>query len=146
MDERRGYEALVAGEGGPLGAVTVEQERAVAFAAAYDPQPFHLDAAAGAASPLGGLAASGWYTCSLLMRLMADNLLAGLKSMGSGEVFDLKWLKPVLVGDRLQASYEIMSVRPSSRGDRGYAQVAFAMTNQHGDSVLTLSCTLIVGL
>jgi acyl dehydratase len=140
-----GYEAVLPGQVGVLGTVQITREDVVRFAAAWDPQPFHLDEAAGLASPLGGHAASGWHTASLLMRLIADGLLAGLKSMGSGGVKDLKWLKPVLIGDRLTARYLVLGVRPSSRSDRGYAETAFTMVNQRGEPVLTMTTTIILG-
>jgi acyl dehydratase len=142
---RRGYEELRVGEAGILGTVDVTREAVVEFASAWDPQPFHLDEEAGRASPLGGLAASGWHTCSLVMRLLVDNLLVDLKAMGSGGIRDLKWLKPVLAGDRITARYEIVSVRPSSRGDRGYADAVFTVENQRGEQVLSMACPIIVG-
>jgi len=141
----RGYESFSAGETGPLGTVAIERDEVVAFASAWDPQPFHLDEAAGRASPLGGHAASGWHTAALLMRQLVDHLLSGAKSMGSGAVTDLKWAKPVLVGDVLAATYAVKAVRPSSRGDRGYVETGFAVTNQRGETVLTMNATLIVG-
>jgi acyl dehydratase len=143
--ERRGWESVAVGESGELGSMEVTREAVVAFAAQWDPQPFHLDEEAGRASPLGGHAASGWHTCSMVMRLMADSLLPGLKAMGSGGIRDLKWIKPVLVGDRITARYEITAVRGSSRGDRGYADATFTAENQHGQPVLTMACAIIIG-
>lgn len=142
---RRGYQSFTAGESGALGGVEVTRDAVVAFASAWDPQPFHLDEEAGRASPLGGHAASGWHTASLLMRLLADHLLAGARSMGSGHVRDLKWLKPVLVGDRLTGRYLIREVRPSSRGDRGYVDTDCALENQRGETVVSFSSTIIIG-
>lgn len=142
---RRGYESFAPGESGSLGMVEITRDQVVTFAAAWDPQPFHLDEEAGRASPLGGLAASGWHTASLLMRLLADNLLAGARSMGSGHVRDLKWLRPVLVGDHLTGRYLIRDVRPSSRGDRGYVDTDCAMENQRGETVASFSSTIIIG-
>ncbi len=142
---RRGFSTFQPGETGPLGTVELTRDEVVAFASAWDPQPFHLDEAAGLASPLKGHAASGWHTASLLMRLLADTLLAGARSMGSGHVRDLRWVKPVLVGDRLAARYVVREVRPSSRGDRGYVETDFVMENQNGVTVLTMSATLIIG-
>jgi acyl dehydratase len=141
----RGFSTFRPGETGSLGSVSVNRDEVVAFATAWDPQPFHLDEAAGLASPLKGHAASGWHTASLLMRLLADNLLAGARSMGSGHVRDLRWIKPVLVGDRLSARYAVREVRPSSRGDRGYVETDFVVENQNGVAVLTMSATLIIG-
>lgn len=144
-DGLRGYESFAAGETGALGTTEVTAAAIVAFASEWDPQPFHLDEAAGRASMLGGLAASGWHTASMAMRLIADNLLAGARAMGSGHIRDLKWLKPVLAGDRIEARYLIREVRASSRGDRGYLEADIAVDNQHGEAVMSFSCTIIVG-
>lgn len=147
-DERpalRGYESFTAGERGDLGIVVVDRDAVTRFAGAWDPQPFHLDEEAGKASPLGGLAASGWHTASLLMRLIATGLLARVKSMGSGGVRDLKWAKPVLAGETLSGRYVVLSVRPSSRGDRGYVDMTFELTDRSGEVVTAFTSSVIVG-
>lgn len=142
---RRGFDSFNVGETGDLGSARLEKDAIIAFASQWDPQPFHLDEAAGRASPLGGLAASGWHTASLTMRLLADNLLAGSRSMGSGRVRDLKWIRPVLAGDTIHARYEVKEVRASGRGDRGYVEAAFTAENQRGEPVLSMAATLIIG-
>lgn len=142
----KGFQSFAAGDGGSLGTVEITTADVVAFASDWDPQPFHLDAEAGRASPLGGHAASGWHTASLLMRLLATNLLKGVKSMGSPGVRDLKWLRPVLVGDTLEATFAVLAVRPSAtRTDRGYVDASFQMTNQRGEPVFAMTTTIIVG-
>lgn len=143
--DRRGFERFREGDEADLGSVEVREADVVRFASAWDPQPFHLDAEAGRASPLGGHAASGWHTAAMLMRLLVDNFLSGVKSMGSGQIRNLKWLKPVLVGDRLSARCRVTSIRASTRGDRGYVETDFTVANQRGEPVLTMSATLIVG-
>lgn len=142
---KRGFESFAPGETGALGSVEVSEADVVDFARRYDPQPFHLDAEAGRASILGGHAASGWHTSSLLMRLIATGLLAATRSMGSGHIRNLRWPRPVLVGDRLTASYRVEAVRPSSRGDRGYLEMAFHMQNQRGEEVASMEATVIMG-
>ncbi|SON56527.1 bifunctional enoyl-CoA hydratase/phosphate acetyltransferase [Hartmannibacter diazotrophicus] len=142
----RAFEDFTAGESGTLGTVDVTHDEVVEFASQFDPQPFHLEEEAGKASPLGGHAASGWHTGSMMMRLMAENLLNISRSMGSGGIQDLKWLKPVLVGDTLTAGYEITGVRPSaSRTDRGYVDMKLQMVNQRGERVMSFLCTVIMG-
>jgi acyl dehydratase len=141
----RGFAEFTAGEQGDLGTVDISGQDVVDFARDWDPQPFHLDADAGRASPLGGHAASGWHTASLLMRLIATGLLAGARSMGSGGVRNLAWKKPVLVGERLTGHYRVTGVRPSSRGDRGYVDMDFWLTDRAGDTVTAYSATVIVG-
>ena len=80
---------------------TVTRAEIVAFAAEFDPQPFHLDEAAAAETLLGGLAASGWHTCALFMRMMYHGWLSETASMGSPGIDSLKWLRPVRPGDTL---------------------------------------------
>ncbi len=145
-DARRDFSAFAVGEAGDLGSVTIEEAEVLAFAEEFDPQPFHLGAEGGVASPLGGHAASGWHTAGLAMRLFADNLLNASLSMGSGGVSDLKWLRPVLVGDTLTCRYEVVGTRPSrSRTDRGYVDIVLAMVNQRGEKVFSYFCSVIMG-
>jgi acyl dehydratase len=141
----RGFESFRPGETGGLGSVTLDRDDLVAYARAWDPQPFHLDEEAGRSSLLGGLAASGWHTASLLMRLIATGLLAGAKSMGSGGVRDLRWRKPVRPGEHLSGRYTVTAVRPSSRGDRGYVDMAFDLVDGSGEVVTSFASTVIVG-
>jgi acyl dehydratase len=141
----RGFASFSPGEHGTLGSVEITRDEVIEFATAWDPQPFHLDEEAGRASLLGGHAASGWHTASLLMRLIATDLLAGAKSMGSGGVRDLKWRRPAMVGDRLTGAYTVTAVRPSSRGDRGYVDVDFTLSNEAGEVVTAFTSTVIMG-
>jgi acyl dehydratase len=130
---------LAAGQTYALGDRTVDRDEIVDFARAWDPQPFHLDDAAGAASIYGRLIASGWHTVSIFMRLFADGLLNRSAALGSPGVDELRWLKPVYPGDRLAARVEILEVKPfRSRPDRGAARLRCVVTNQHGDEVLTM--------
>jgi acyl dehydratase len=141
----RGFSSFVPGESGRLGRVRLEREAILDFASRWDPQPFHLDEDAGRASPLGGLAASGWHTASLLMRLIATGLLAGAKSMGSGGVRSLAWKRPARPGTTLEGLYTVTGVRPSSRGDRGYVDMDFELVDDTGAVVTSFSCTVIMG-
>jgi acyl dehydratase len=141
----RGYASFRPGESGTLGSVVLTRDDLLAYARDWDPQPFHLDEDAGRESLLGGLAASGWHTASLLMRLIATGLLAGVKSMGSGGVRDLRWRKPVRPGETLTGRYAVIAVRPSRRGDRGYVDMTFELTDGSGDVVTSFACPVIVG-
>ena len=76
----------------------VTREEIVAFAAEFDPQPMHLDEAAGAATMLGGLGASGWHICCLLMRMIADGFILDSASMGAPGIEEMRWLKPLRPG------------------------------------------------
>lgn len=120
-----------------LGTCTVSEEEIIAFARAYDPQPFHIDPAAAAATPFGGIIASGWHTCALTMRLMVDNLLLRSASLGSPGIEQLRWTKPVRPGDTLSARVTVLEVRASqSRPDRGTVKIRTEVHNQHGEQVM----------
>ena len=95
------FEDFVEGGSIDLGAKDVTAEEIVEFAGEFDPQPMHLDEAAGKASILGGLSASGWHTCAIFMRLICDAFLLDSTSQGAPGVDRIKWKKPVLAGDRL---------------------------------------------
>src|SRR5687768_16767300 len=92
---------------------TVTRAEIIAFAAEYDPQPFHLDEAAAADTMLGGLAASGWHSCALFMRMVHDGWLGESAFMGSPGIDKLKWLRPVRPGDLLSGRSVVLALRPS---------------------------------
>jgi acyl dehydratase len=114
----------------------VEPERIKSFASEFDPQPFHLNEDAARASLFQGLAASGWHTAALTMRLLVDS---DLKPAGGiiGAGFDeLRWPLPVRPGDELRVESEILEVRPlKSRADRGVVKVRTTTLNQRGEAV-----------
>jgi acyl dehydratase len=110
---------LAAGKVLALGPYTVTRDELVAFATAFDPQPFHLDEEVGKSSVLGGLAASGWHTASILMRLICDVFFLKVNAIGSSGIEEVKWLKPVYAGDVLSGSLTLTGVRRSaSKPDR----------------------------
>jgi acyl dehydratase len=120
-----------------LGRRTLTHDEIVAFAREWDPQPFHLDEQAAAASIYGGLIASGWHTVCVFMRLFADGLLNRSAAMGSPGVDEVRWLRPVRPGDTLEARIEVLEVRPSrSKPDRGIVRLRSAVINQHQEEVL----------
>jgi acyl dehydratase len=107
------------------GAHTVTAEQIKAFAAAFDPQPFHLDEAAAASGPFGGLAASGWHTVALTMRLLVDGGLPLAGGVVGAGVDELRWFRPVRPGDTLTVESEVLEVIPSSsRPGQGRLRVA----------------------
>jgi acyl dehydratase len=119
--------------------VTVTGSMIVEFARAYDPQPFHLDEAAAAQSPYGGLISSGIQTLALGYRTFLDLGLFSACGMGSPGLDELRWLQPVRPGDTIHAEVEIVDVRPSrSKPDRGMLLMAFKVCNQRGEEVLTM--------
>jgi acyl dehydratase len=119
----------------------VTREEIIGFAAQFDPQPMHLDEEAARHTMLGGLAASGWHSCSIMMRMIADGLLADAASMGAPGIDEVKWLKPVRPGDSLTVRGSVLSVRLSqSKPDRGFVKFLWEVFNHHGEQVMTLVC------
>jgi acyl dehydratase len=122
-----------------FGAYKVTRAAVVAFAREFDPQPFHLDDAAAAASLFGRLAASGWHTCAIAMRMMCDAYLLESASLGSPGLDKLSWTKPVYPGDTLHMRLEVLEARPlASRPEVGLVRSRWDVMNQHNDTVLTM--------
>ena len=96
------WEDFKAGDVAVYGPRLVTREEIVAFAAEFDPQPMHLDEAAASATLLGGLAGSGWHSCALMMRMMADGFLLESSSMGAPGVEEVNWLTPLRPGSHVR--------------------------------------------
>jgi acyl dehydratase len=109
------FEDLAPGRVFDLGEVTVDADEMLEFARRYDPQWYHVDAERAAASPWGGLIASGFLTASLCMRLYVDNLIGRAAAEASPGLDELRWLAPVRGGDVLQARVTVEDAAPSSR-------------------------------
>jgi acyl dehydratase len=122
----------------------VDAAEIIEFACRYDPQPFHTDPEAAKASLFGGLAASGWHSAAMMMRLIVDSEFrpAGGIIGGGGE---LSWLKPVRPGDELRVESEVVELRESrSRPRQGLVTMRLTMFNQTGEAVQTFGPTLLV--
>jgi len=133
------WEDFPAGQVREFGGLEVTRDAVLAFARDFDPQPFHLDDAAAESSLFGRLAASGWHTCALAMRMMCDAYLNQSASLGSPGVENLKWVKPVYPGDRLWVRLTILEARPmASRPGVGLVKSHWDVKNQHGEIVLTM--------
>ncbi|WP_228259661.1 MaoC family dehydratase [Siculibacillus lacustris] len=140
------FEDFAAGAVFPLGARRIDRDEIVAFAERWDPQPMHLDEAAGAASMLGGLSASGWHTACVMMRLFVDGLLSKADSRGSPGIESLKWMRPVRPGDTLSADLTILDTRLSrSRPTIGLVRGRFETVDQNGAAVLVMIATVMMG-
>ncbi|MBK8457317.1 MAG: MaoC family dehydratase [Phyllobacteriaceae bacterium] len=140
--KRWAWEDMPPGSVIPLASRAVTAEEIIEFAAEFDPQPFHLDEAAGKASILGGLAASGWHTCSMLMRMMCDAFLLDSTSQGAPGVDHVNWRKPVLAGDTLNGAVTVLDRRRSkSRPEIGLVTCVAEMRNQRGETVIDLKNT-----
>jgi acyl dehydratase len=124
----------------------VTREEIVAFAAEFDPQPMHLDEQAASATMLGGLGASGWHSCCLLMRMIADGFILDSSSMGGPGVDEVRWLKPLRPGTRVRVRSTVLDTRASnSRLDMGLVKFMFEMMDEADATVTTLSTTLMFG-
>ena len=134
----RYWDDMKAGEVVELGSHTMDKERMLSFAREFDPQSFHTDEKAAAASIWGGLIASGWHTGSTLMRLFYDGFLKNTASLGSPGIDELRWLKPVRPGDTLSARLTVTEATPSrSKPDRGIIRSVMELRNQRGEVVMT---------
>lgn len=121
--------------GGPI---TMTEADIVRFAAEFDPQPMHLDAAAAAEGRFGGLIASGWHVASVVMRDFVDKAPFGDTPMLGLKVDDLLWSHPVRPGDVLSVTREIIGVSPSrSKPDRGVVTMRMTVSNQDGKTVMS---------
>ena len=126
------------------GTYLMEGARIKAFAAEFDPQPFHLDEAAAKESVFGGLAASGWHTAAATMRMIVDGKfkLAG-GSVGLGG--EIVWPRPTRVGDTLRVHTEIVEIVPSrSKPNQGIVKIRNTTVNQHGEEVQVFIAKLMV--
>lgn len=122
-----------------LGEYEVTREEILEFARRYDPQPFHTDEDAAKESIYGGLIASGWHTCAMMMRLLCDAVLVDAASLGSPGVEKVRWLKPVRPGDTLRARMRVLETRASrSKPDRGIIRSRWEVSNQDGETVMTM--------
>ncbi len=142
--EPRYLEEWTVGDRIETATVRVTRDAVTAFAALYDPQPFHLDEAAGAASIFGRLAASGWHTASYAMRLIVDTGVfahAGLVGLG---VDELRWLRPVHPGDTLRVEMLVEAITPSREKPRGVVRFRNTTTNQDGAVVMTHVAAVLV--
>lgn len=135
----RHFEDFKPGEVADLGSCTVTQDEILDYARRYDPQPFHTDPEAARRSIYGGLIASGWHTCALMMRLSVEaNERARAAAMGSPGIDSCRWLKPVRAGDTLSATTEVLETWPSRSRPMGFVRRRVDMINQRGETALTL--------
>jgi acyl dehydratase len=117
----------------------VTREDIKRFAAEFDPQPYHLDEAAAEKTPLQGLAASGWHTAAIVMRLATDVRPFGPHPLLGIGVDDLRWLAPVRPGDALHIEGEVVELAPSKTKPQGVVKVKWTAFNQRGEPVYTFT-------
>jgi len=125
---------------------TVTREEILRFAEEFDPQPFHLDEEAARHSVFGGLVASGWHICGILMRILVDSFMGQAASLASPGVDEIRWLKPVRPGDRLRLHVVVLEAIPSrSKPDRGILRFRCKLFNQRNELVTTVVSLAIMG-
>ena len=129
-----------------LGGVKVTAEEIKEFGSKYDPQPFHLDEAAGENSFFKGLAASGWLTAAIVMRLRVQSLTVAGGMIGAG-VEEMRWTKPVRPGDSIHTEIEVVGVRQSnSRKDFGVVRTRTLAFNQNNEVVMRSTVNFLAPL
>ncbi|WP_265530072.1 MaoC family dehydratase [Sphingomicrobium marinum] len=140
------FEDVTVGDTVDYGSVEVSRQEVLDFARRYDPQPFHLSDDAAAMTPFGKIAASGWHTASMVMRLMVDRLISeGFAALGSPGVEALKWHKPVFPGDTISARSEVIEkIESRSKPFMGIVKSEVTVTNQDGVVVMTSRPTMMV--
>ena len=127
------------------GTLRVDAAAIKSFAAQFDPQPFHLNEDAARSSFFGGLAASGWHTAALTMRLLVDSGFRPAGGIIGTRADELKWPRPVRPGDELHVEAEVLEVRPSSsRPGQGFVKCRTTTLNQGGEPVQVLVMNLLV--
>lgn len=127
--------------------ITISREEILEFAADFDPQPYHLDPEAADASIFGGLCASGWHVTAVMMRLLTDTFTAkNIDLLGSDGVSGLRWRKPVFADDSLSSTITVKQKTPPGSDSRfAYIDCDVEVDNQHGDRVIILTTSLMIG-
>jgi acyl dehydratase len=140
------FEDFHEGDTSSYGSHSVTREEIVSFAALYDPQPMHLDEEAGRASILGGLAASGWHSCAMLMRILCDSWLDDAAAMGAPGIDEVKWLRPVRPGSVMTVRHTVLETRASrSKPDRGFVRFRFELVDQDGQVAMEQTNSIMFG-
>ena len=143
MSETVFFEDVAVGDTIHFGPLTVSREEVIAFAAEYDPQPFHLSDEEAAATHFGSLSASGWQSTALFMKMLVAEMkkVPGRQeaSLGAIGVDELRWLRPVRPGDTLRGTSEVIETKASSsRPEMGMVRSQVTMVNQHDEPVMTM--------
>ena len=140
------WEDLEVGTDKLFGHYDVTREEVLEFATKYDPPPFHLSDEAAARTHFGRIAASGWHTAAMTMRVIVNELSREPQSgLGSPGVDDLRWLKPVYPGDRLTVRGSIIDKTPSrSKPELGTIRTNTSVTNQDGVEVMRYTSIVLM--
>lgn len=134
------WEDFTPGSISEYGPRLVMREEIVEFAAQFDPQPMHLDEAAAEASMLGGLAASGWHSCCLLVRMLNDGFITRSRFLGAPGIEEVRWLAPLRPGDTVTARATVLERRASrSRPELGFVKFLFELSDTGGRRIMTMT-------
>ena len=134
------FEDFKPGHFGTFGPRHVTREEILGFAAEFDPQPMHLDETAARETLLGGLGASGWHICCLLMRIIADGFVLNSGSMGAPGIDEARWLKPLRPGTRIRVRTTVLDKRVSnSRPERGFVRFRMEVLDEQDETISELS-------
>jgi acyl dehydratase len=145
QSSERYLEDFAVGQTFSSGRLRIDGERARAFAAEFDPQPFHLDEAAARRSIFGGLTASGWYTAAVTMRLIVSSELNPAGGIVGAGLDECRWPRPVRPGDELRVECEVIEARPSkSRPEQGLIKLRTTTLNQNDQPVMVHVVNLVV--
>jgi acyl dehydratase len=141
----RWFEDYVVGTTAEHGSIQVDEDELIEFARRFDPQPIHVDRNAAAIGPYGGLIASGWHTCALMMRLFAQEYLSAVSSLGSPGVDELRWILPARPGDVLTLRTTVEDARLSrSKPDRGLVRTRIELLGDAGHAVLRVTAMNLI--
>jgi acyl dehydratase len=141
----RYLEDFAVGQTFRTGRLQIDKERIKAFGAEFDPQPFHLNEEAARDTIFGGLAASGWHTAAVTMRLLVESDIKPAGGIVGAGFEELRWTRPVRPGDELRVESEVLEVRPSrSRPDQGLIKVRTTTLNQNDEAVQVTVGSLVV--
>ena len=142
---KRHWEDFQTGAVAVYGPRLVTREEIVAFAAEFDPQPMHLDEAAASATMLGGLGASGWHSCCLLMRMIADGFVLDSNSMGAPGIDEVRWLKPLRPGTQIRVRATVLDKRVSkSRPEMGFVKFQYEVIDEQDAVLTTLTSSMMM--
>jgi acyl dehydratase len=141
------FEDFKPGEVAIYGPRLVTRAEIIAFAAEFDPQPMHLDETAASATLLGGLAGSGWHSCAILMRMIADGFILDSSSMGGPGVEQVRWLKPLRPDTELRVRATVLETRRSnSRPQAGFVKFRFELIDTADTVICDMVPTIMFGL
>ena len=134
MSDLLHYEDFPEGLVIPLGSYRLSKEEVIAYAQEWDPQPFHVDEEEAERSVLGGLAASGWQSCAILIRLSVEGYANRSAAMASNSMEECRWLRPVFAGETLTGRATVLSRRVSAkRPEMGILKMRFELLNAEGE-------------